>query len=338
MLSLLLTLALMVNDCARCGSPLRDGAKFCTQCGQKVEPLACTKCKAPAEPGDKFCASCGAALGKPEELSVGFKMIEAGDFEGAVRFFTAALVEGPHNPQVYAGRARAYLGLGQADKALEDANRAVALKQDDASLHELRAEIKLEMAVDAVTDLDAAIKLEPKRASALRLRARAHIWRARGSGKPEADIERAIEDATRAAELEPKSPAALVIRGHARLVLLGTSDDAGILAKALADFDRAVEIDARYVDAYLGRAEAWWCFAAVRQSKGEDPAKGCQSSIRDSTRALELNPRSTQALILRGHCRAMAGDKGGAIADYEAAIKIDARLENQLRPVIDKLK
>lgn len=336
MLTLLLALALLVNDCNRCGAPIRDGLKFCTQCGQKVEPRSCPKCKTPAEPTDKFCGGCGGSLSKPEELSAGYKMLDAGDYEGALRFFTNAVVEHPHNAQVYGGRARAHLGLDQLDKALDDANRAVALVQD-ASLYELRAEIKLRLAVDPVGDLDTALKLEPKRAPALRLRCRAYTWRARGNPKPDHDIQRAIEDATLAAELEPKSAAALILRGHARLVLLGTSDDAGILAKALSDFDRAIEVDPKSVDAYLGRAEAWWIFASVRQSKGEDPSKGCQSSIGDATRALELNPKSTQALILRGHARVLSGDKTGAIADYEAALKLDPRLEGSLRATIDRL-
>lgn len=187
-------------------------------------------------------------------------------------------------------------------------------------------------------DLDSALRLDPKRAPALRLRCRAYTWRARGNPKPEHDIQRAIEDATLAAELEPRSPLALILRGHARLVLLGTSDDAGILAKALSDFDRAAEIDAKCVDAYLGRAEAWWIFAANRLSKGEDAVKGCQASIQDATRALELNPKCAQAWILRGHARVMAGDKAAAIADYEAAIRIDSRLEGSLRATIDKLR
>lgn len=58
-------------NCPTCNSPLREGAKFCTACGQKVElagtpPPAssdlCPKCGATLRPNAKFCTSCGERL------------------------------------------------------------------------------------------------------------------------------------------------------------------------------------------------------------------------------------------------------------------------------------
>lgn len=49
--------------CPKCNAELREGAKFCTSCGQKIEiQQTCPKCGSPLRPGAKFCTSCGTKL------------------------------------------------------------------------------------------------------------------------------------------------------------------------------------------------------------------------------------------------------------------------------------
>ncbi|MBQ9956474.1 MAG: SPFH domain-containing protein [Ruminococcus sp.] len=50
--------------CAKCGSPLQPGAKFCMECGEKVQasPSNCPSCGEPLQPGAKFCMECGHKL------------------------------------------------------------------------------------------------------------------------------------------------------------------------------------------------------------------------------------------------------------------------------------
>ena len=59
--------------CPKCQAMIRRDAKFCSQCGVKVEPPVaaptqkanpkfCPQCGKPAEPGVKFCSQCGSAL------------------------------------------------------------------------------------------------------------------------------------------------------------------------------------------------------------------------------------------------------------------------------------
>ncbi|MDH3529281.1 MAG: SPFH domain-containing protein [Acidobacteriota bacterium] len=45
--------------CVKCGAELREGAKFCSECGSSQEKQKCTKCEAELAPGAKFCAECG---------------------------------------------------------------------------------------------------------------------------------------------------------------------------------------------------------------------------------------------------------------------------------------
>ena len=68
---------------------------------------------------------------------------------------------------------------------------------------------------------------------------------------------------------------------------------------AMADFDRAIELFAEYVDALVGGA------------------------IADYDRAIELNSNYVKAYILRGIAKFIQGDPDGAIADYDQAIKLN---------------
>ncbi|HKE57315.1 MAG TPA: SPFH domain-containing protein [Pyrinomonadaceae bacterium] len=45
--------------CVKCAAPLAVGAKFCNECGAKQEKPTCVNCKAELSPGAKFCNECG---------------------------------------------------------------------------------------------------------------------------------------------------------------------------------------------------------------------------------------------------------------------------------------
>lgn len=45
--------------CVKCGASLREGAKFCSECGSTQEKAKCAGCQAELAPGAKFCPECG---------------------------------------------------------------------------------------------------------------------------------------------------------------------------------------------------------------------------------------------------------------------------------------
>ena len=45
--------------CPECGAAVPAGAKFCPECGKKMGAAACPKCGAELSPGTKFCPECG---------------------------------------------------------------------------------------------------------------------------------------------------------------------------------------------------------------------------------------------------------------------------------------
>jgi len=45
--------------CVKCGAQLHAGAKFCVECGSRQEKPKCANCQAELAPGTKFCNECG---------------------------------------------------------------------------------------------------------------------------------------------------------------------------------------------------------------------------------------------------------------------------------------
>jgi tetratricopeptide (TPR) repeat protein len=84
----------------------------------------------------------------------------------------------------------------------------------------------------------------------------------------------------------------------------------GDLDGALADFDRAIELNPRDDAAYYNRAQA----KRLKKDAG--------GAIADYTRAIELGSKNPAAYNNRGNARAENNDRDGAIADYTRAIEL----------------
>ena len=50
--------------CPKCGASVKEDAKFCPECGEKMGVETCPKCGAKVSAGTKFCPECGAKLGE----------------------------------------------------------------------------------------------------------------------------------------------------------------------------------------------------------------------------------------------------------------------------------
>ncbi len=58
--------------CPKCNFELKEGSKFCSVCGNKIENV-CSKCGGQISENDKFCSNCGANL---QELNTEIKDIK----------------------------------------------------------------------------------------------------------------------------------------------------------------------------------------------------------------------------------------------------------------------
>ncbi len=87
--------------------------------------------------------------------------------------------------------------------------------------------------------------------------------------------------------------------------------DLGDKQGALADLNQALAINPRHASSYTGRG-------VVKRSLGDN-----QGAFADYSQALAINPKYTDAFVNRGNVKADLGDYQGAIADFNQALAIN---------------
>ncbi|MGD9561562.1 MAG: tetratricopeptide repeat protein [Pyrinomonadaceae bacterium] len=185
----------------------------------------------------------------------------------------------------------------------------------------------------ALRILDAILAKQPKNAAALTQKARVLFFQ----GKSEAAL--ALADDAIAAD--PSISVAYNLRGLLKGRLGRDIND------ALADFDRAIELDAKNHKAWMNRGSLYWDAGktdramadtnrAIELDRNFAPAYGLRSFIylqqtklitdptyalakADAEKALSLDPKLWRPLVVRGYLKLDKRDKPGALADFLAA-------------------
>jgi len=289
---------------------------------------------------DKAIASYDEALTAPEiadfvEASIysdrGLAKWRLGQTKEAIDDFNQAIQLSPENATVYNNRGNALMDLGHPDEAIKDFDRAIALSgnygaaynnrgnaraalgQYKPAFHDFRKAVELmpESAVPfngrgkahaelkryhaAVRDLSRAISLDAKYMAAHQNRAEANL----AIGK----YREAAEDATQVLESqgEQPTPELLLLRGRA---YAGEKK----FNPALEDLDRAIELKADLVDAYIERGMVFM------QTRRFDDAIG------DFTRAIQLDPQNAKAYVLRAEARLQGGTPDETQSNVYAAL------------------
>ena len=115
--------------------------------------------------------------------------------------------------------------------------------------------------------------------------------------------------------------------------------------RAIADYDAAIRLNPKYVDAYYNRANAWGLkgdpdraiadYDVVLSLSPKDPAAHIARAVElmvkgDYARAaagydtaIAIDPKSANAAMGRGRVHFYSGDMQRAIADFERALKIE---------------
>jgi tetratricopeptide (TPR) repeat protein/predicted Ser/Thr protein kinase len=276
-------------------------------------------------------------------------------------------------PEGYRRRARQRHDEGDSLGGLEDFERAIELDTQDPFGYAGRARLLLDLgkARDATRDVANALRLAPKNPEFLSLRARA-TWRTQP--------EQALADARQAVEFAPRSVPARQTLAEV-LVSLGKSgeatqafaralriapDDAALYLRraqtlstlaeaqstrtrarelhqsALADLDRALELDPTLLEARLERGilrtgllhteggladldeviqrdrelpRAWHTRARLRTQLGN-----LRGALDDMQRVLDLSPRSAEALVDRALIHLARSDSARAVQDCDRAL------------------
>jgi tetratricopeptide (TPR) repeat protein len=127
------------------------------------------------------------------------------------------------------------------------------------------------------------------------------------------DLDRALADLTKAIEIDPTYALAFSDRGT-------VYDNKNDHAHAIADFDTAIKLDPKSSDALTGRC-------AARAEQGDD----LQGAVADCNQALQMRGNnSAGTLVSRGFAYLRLGQYDNAIADYNAALKLNAKLASAL--------
>lgn len=144
-------------------------------------------------------------------------------------------------------------------------------------------------------------------------KALAWAYNNRGTGyRRLSDLDHALADYNQALALDPAYAVALYNRGS----LYDGKDNH---TRAIADYDAAIQSDPGYADAYNGR-----CLA--RAEAGTDLAQ----ALADCNQALKLDAGDGYILDSRGFVYLRLGQFDDAIADYNAALKINPKIASSL--------
>lgn len=272
-------------------------------------------------------------------FTLGMVRRAAGDFEGAIDRFSAALNQntdsssGLNQGLVYFYRGNAYSSKGDYDFALADFNQSIKLQPTFAEAYANRAAIHMAKNdyTPALADANQAVKLKPDLAVAQNNRG--VIYAATGN------YDGAIADFSQTLKLIPKasSPASTdrtntrevssfnlnndqenpiasffttdlsdylvyVNRGFA-YVSKGDSD------RALADFNQAIQLQPASTLAYFNRAAVYF----VKQDYDR--------ALTDLNQVIQLQPNFDLAYAKRGSVYSFKGDYDRALADLDQAIQ-----------------
>src|SRR5436190_2117430 len=216
------------------------------------------------------------------------------DTAGAIADYTKAIELGSTNPAAYNNRGNARAENKDRDGAIADYTRAIELKPDYARAYYNRAVTKKDKgdAAGAAADFKRARQLDPQLVS------------------EESSADSIDHGIAKGNEKESPASAGTVEDFFNRA---GAKKAVGDLGGAIANYDRAIQLDPKDAAIYNNRGLA-------KQAKGDFNA-----AIADFNRAIELNPKDAVAYSNRGNARDEKGDLEGAIADYSRGIELNPK-------------
>ena len=249
----------------------------------------------------------------------------AADFDAAVQIV-------PDKPDFYRIRAQYLYGKDDFKKALADIDKALELEPDHAGSQELRGLVLLGLKrFDEARDaFQKASELAPK--AVLPYQHLGEAYRQQG------DLQKAVEQLTKALELEPNDAATLLLRANLYIQLKDTD-------AALADVDAVIKSHPQLLVAHLLQAEILasadrvdeaiadlekLLAVAPNETKLLEPLATMylvggepQKSIDMFAKVLELKPDDYHALRYQGDAYLGIGKHAEAVADFDAALKLN---------------
>ena len=275
-------------------------------------------------------------------------------FKDAIEDCQAA--EGHERPaEVSLVHARALIGAGQEERALEVLNSALGTSPDDVECLRLRGDLRSHSGdlAEAVDDYRSAEAIEPDDETALAI-AECSIELGDASGG--LSIAQELVERLQKDPQSQDEPQAVEVQ-DARLVMARALRSLDRENEAIESIHLAIDIDHEDAEAYLERAEihaaagrtnlAWrdarWAIerdselidAYVMRGRLALEIESEAEAIGDLDAALELDPKNGPAKAWRGLAYARAGNRPAAEDDWDAAEE-DLAADHPLRETIAK--
>ncbi len=223
----------------------------------------------------------------------GIENLKKNKYNEAIKDFTSCISLSPH-ADAYLNRGFAYQRQGNYALSLEDLNKSIEMKNDNAFAYNTRAWAKyyLKDLMGSLSDFNKQIELEPNSA---------YAYYGRGQVKSKLNDENgAITDYTKSIELKPDFSMAYNNRGWSKYEQKKYTD-------ALNDINKAIELDATNSVAFDSRQEIKFAL---------NDYKGC---IEDCNIAISLNPKLSNSYLFRGKAYFKQGDKIKACENWSKA-------------------
>ncbi len=209
------------------------------------------------------------------------------------------IADDPNNAKLYDQRASYYLQNKDLDKALADANKAIILDPKTSGYYLTLSDVyfaggKITKCQDALTK---ACEINPEDKDAFLKLAELFYYMK--------DYKKTFENTSKALKIDNLSAKADFINGMAL-------KDMGDTVKAVKSFERAIEKDQQYFHAYMQLGLLY-------------AAKHSRLAIDYFNNALNLNPKSTEALYALAFFYQENGDYNKAIEKYTMITQIDPK-------------
>lgn len=235
------------------------------------------------------------------------KLRADGQLDQAVEKYTLAVQVDPKFLKAYASRAEVYALLGRKAECAADRRKVAELDPSEPLFASDAAKAYLDMddATTAITLCDQALRTDAKCMPALQTKVRACLLAN--------DLDKATATAD-AALAQKATTETYYLHGLARMA---TRD----FKTAEFDFDKVVEWNPLYEAAYVGQAETQ--LLLYQQYSGLTmQMRTLEKAIDKCTRALELNPMSTDALFTRSKAYGLQKEYSKAIDDVSHVISL----------------
>ncbi|XP_056118622.1 tetratricopeptide repeat protein 13 isoform X2 [Rhinichthys klamathensis goyatoka] len=237
-----------------------------------------------------------------EELAIGYVLIGNGLYDEAIKHFSLLLQGDPELVSAIYGRGIAYgkkslQDIKNADLALYELSRVIALEPNRPEVYEQRAEIlsPLGRISEALSDLTKAIQLQPS----------ARLYRHRGTLLfISEDYLAAMDDFQQSLELKKNQPIAMLYKGL-------TFFHRGLLKEAIEVFKEALKLKPDFIDAYKSLGQAY-------RELGD-----FENAMESFQKALLLDQNHIQSLQLRGMMLYHHGSLQEAIGNFKRCLQLE---------------